>query len=591
MSEAFVIAENEAARRVARGLSKIVADCAICVGSVAFLAAQNWTPIGATIYVWRLANLVFLMRLPDTQRSLLLGTLHATAWYHACNSVWPVTAPQAPALVHRFAMDSPLQLALVNALLERALQEGSTECAQSPWCVELDSGVLHAPVVINVDRLSEPDHSPLRHLSLENLGPAILALTTQPGEGMMRKPANDLDAPMSHCFATLRLVGVPDIITLGNGANSRLAAQVTCLEAIERLAGLTSAQYASAWQGSYASLSGPKLDPRECALHLPESYEQVAFPYQSFSESMELDWVNCTDIAAGEEIAVPACMAFYGRTEHMPRVRLAYDTSNGCAIGTSVTEASLHGLLELIERDAFLMAWYRRMPLPDITKQLSRHERVRWILAKLTLLTGCEVRIFDSSVGFGVPTVICCVFGKSLPAQALAAGASLSYVDAACNALAELSGHWLFLSQRLSDAMVRRHAHALLENSEQVMTMEDHGFVNALPESRSRMEFLLHSADAEQNLRYSQAIIAPLDGVDASLSFVVQQLVDAGLRPIAARQHNPILKRTKLFCVKMICPGLLPMTFGHCNRRVASSRIGDQEQQLLAAKCPPHPFM
>jgi ribosomal protein S12 methylthiotransferase accessory factor len=580
--------ENAAAQRLAAQLHDVASACALCIGSVSYLLHCE-PPPGPTLYVWRLANLLCVWRSGAADHSDLPGVLHHAAWRHANNSTWPVPAKQGPALLQRFALDSPLQLSLAATLVQQAARQATD--AASTWCVDLESGAMHGPGVVAADMARQAaDHSALRHRSLDVVGPAAMALATHPVTGLLAAPAHDLDAPLPSSSADLRLAGMPAIITLGRAANGRQAAQVACLEALERYAGLTSAHGAAGWQASFNDIAGAKVDPRHCGLQLPASYGEPDFPYQPFCPDMELDWVAGRELATGQAVALPACMAFYGSTAHFPRVRLSYETSNGCAVGTSQEEASLHGLLELVERDAFLMAWYRRSPLPDITTQMRHHEPVRWLLDKLALLTGGTVRILDSSVGFGIPSVVCCLLGQDLPAQVLSAGASLTYAAAASAALAELSGHWLFLRQRFSDSGVRRHARALFDGRAAVESMEDHGYVNALPDSRARIAFLLQGGVAADAVRHREAPAA-VDSVAASLAWVVQSLAAAGLSPIAVPQPASLLKQAGLHCVKVVCPGLLPMTFGHRHRRLALPRLGDLAAQQRAAMLPPHPFM
>jgi ribosomal protein S12 methylthiotransferase accessory factor len=582
-------AENAAAQRLAAQLQAEAPGCALCIGSVSYLA-HCATPTGPALYIWRLANLLCVWRVDCAERTALAAMLHHAAWRHANNSAWPVLAPQPPALTQRFALDSPLQAALVQALVQRVWHQAAPDGAL--WCVDLESGSVHAPAPSAASELRavRADHSPMRHRPLEQVGPAALALATHPVSGLLAPPANDLDAPLPSSSADLRLAGMPAIITLGRAATGRQAAQVACLEALERFAGLTSAHGAQAWQARLADVSAPKVDPRDCGLHLDASYGEPDFPYQPFQPERELDWVHGQELASGRAVALPACMAYYGGTARFPRVRLTYETSNGCALGTSQEEASLHGLLELVERDAFLMAWYRRTPLQDITRQLRQHEQVRWLLDKLALLSGGTVHILDSSVGFGIPSVVCCLLGPGLPAQVLSAGASLNYVAAASAALAELSGHWLFLRQRFSDEAVRRHAQALFDGSAAVESMEDHGYVNALPASRARIAFLLQGPASADDYRLQQAP-SGLDSVGASLAWLVQRLGQSGLMPISVPQPVPMLQQAGLHCVKVVCPGLLPMTFGHRHRRLSLSRLGDQAAQQQAAALPPHPFM
>ena len=43
-----------------------------------------------------------------------------------------------------------------------------------------------------------------------------------------------------------------------------------------------------------------------------------------------------------------------------------YETSNGCALGGSLEEAIFHGIMEVVERDSFLLTWYAKLPLPRL---------------------------------------------------------------------------------------------------------------------------------------------------------------------------------------------------------------------------------
>lgn len=62
-------------------------------------------------------------------------------------------------------------------------------------------------------------------------------------------------------------------------------------------------------------------------------------------------------------ILVPESIAYYSLGH---RDAYVYETSNGCAIGGSLEEAIFHGILEVVERDAFLLTWYAELPLPAL---------------------------------------------------------------------------------------------------------------------------------------------------------------------------------------------------------------------------------
>ncbi|NBD12955.1 YcaO-like family protein [Corallococcus silvisoli] len=64
-----------------------------------------------------------------------------------------------------------------------------------------------------------------------------------------------------------------------------------------------------------------------------------------FTEDLVLDWVRGEDLHSREELWVPAFAAYYYRHQHH---RYSF---NGLASGNNLTEATLHGMYELIERD------------------------------------------------------------------------------------------------------------------------------------------------------------------------------------------------------------------------------------------------
>jgi ribosomal protein S12 methylthiotransferase accessory factor len=66
-----------------------------------------------------------------------------------------------------------------------------------------------------------------------------------------------------------------------------------------------------------------------------------------FSPGWLIDWIRAEDLTAGRQVWIPANAAYFFASPRM------YDSgSNGLASGNEITEATLHALYELIERDA-----------------------------------------------------------------------------------------------------------------------------------------------------------------------------------------------------------------------------------------------
>jgi len=95
---------------------------------------------------------------------------------------------------------------------------------------------------------------------------------------------------------------------------------------------------------------------------------------------------------------------------------------------------------------------------------------------------------------------------------------------------------------------------------------------------------------APEDSRHAPHPALPTDSVRASLDWVLERLAGAGMQPVAVPQHTALLQQAGLHCVRVVCPGLLPMTFGHVNRRLALTRL-DHGLRAQAASLPPHPFM
>ena len=68
-----------------------------------------------------------------------------------------------------------------------------------------------------------------------------------------------------------------------------------------------------------------------------------------------------------------------------------YETSNGCAIGGSLEEAIFHGILEIVERDAFLLTWYAKLPLPRLDLSSANDTELQLMIQRLRTITGYEL--------------------------------------------------------------------------------------------------------------------------------------------------------------------------------------------------------
>ncbi len=108
----------------------------------------------------------------------------------------------------------------------------------------------------------------------------------------------------------------------------------------------------------------------------------------------------------------------------------------------------------------------------------------------------------------------------------------------------------------------------MLQDSSLVRKMDDHGMLYGLPEAQERLQFLL---DDNRPLRTFDEEFKWKSGhadLTDDLRDVLQEFSRLNLDVIVVDQTIPEIKRNGLFCVKVLIPGMLPMTFGQHLTRV-----------------------
>jgi len=178
----------------------------------------------------------------------------------------------------------------------------------------------------------------------------------------------------------------------GKGASKEQARASAIMEALERYSGELRGD-PLVRKGVEEMLSSENaIDPRE--LILP----QVSLMHVMYQR---LAWVKGWDLIEGEDIFVPASAVFhpYSSMEDMPIFR---SNTNGLASGNTMEEAVLHGLCEIIERDAWSLVEVRRKVQGDIDPP--RKDAIISSLLSKFELQGIEVHLKDLTSDVGFPT-------------------------------------------------------------------------------------------------------------------------------------------------------------------------------------------
>ncbi len=192
-------------------------------------------------------------------------------------------------------------------------------------------------------------------------------------------------------FTAMRPLAAEGAITVytGKGHTPQEAKISAIMEGIERFSG--EPRDFGIVRGSYEALceSYRVLDP--FTLNLPK--------LRRYSHNENLEWVQGHSLTSGEEIFVPAEAVFhpYSRENQLFRTN-----TNGLATGNVIEEAILHGLLEVIERDAWSLFELGVIKGRDL--QVEHCDLAGELLRKFRDAS-VQVYVKDITSDIGIPTI------------------------------------------------------------------------------------------------------------------------------------------------------------------------------------------
>lgn len=377
--------------------------------------------------------------------------------------------------------------------------------------------------------------------------------------GLMNGRMVDLKSVFSEVSVNLPLF-MGDEVTAGRTHSYTDSEMTAIMEGLERYCGLTPRGKRCVVHDSFRNLSDQALNPVHVGVYTTEQYAQPDFPFEPFDPDRPLDWVWGYSFLREEPILVPERLAYYSMGCGNG---LVYETSNGCALGGSLEEAIFYGILEVVERDAFLMTWYAQLPLPRLDPYSSNDPELQLMLERLQAVAGYDVLFFNATMENGIPSIWALAKNKKQKGMNLicAAGSHPDPIRAAKSSVHELAALMLALDDKLEankEDYVR-----MLNDSSQVRQMEDHSMLYGLRESEKRFHFLLDDNRSVQS--FAEAFIQRKQHTDLAddLKDLIQAFRELNLDVIVVNQSSPEIIRNGLHCVKVLIPGMLPMTFGH----------------------------
>lgn len=195
----------------------------------------------------------------------------------------------------------------------------------------------------------------------------------------------------------------------GKGVTPLHAEAGALCEAVERYSGTYHGDEARI-RASFHALGDEALHPDTFQLFHPRQFANrtewnaahAAFQHvpEPFDEHGVLDWTPVWSMTNQCHRLLPTASLYYGA----PSPASITASSNGCAAGSSVEDAILQALFEVIERDAVALWWYNRTRMPAVDLERMNDpfvDELRSVYASL----GREVWVLDLTSDLAVPAM------------------------------------------------------------------------------------------------------------------------------------------------------------------------------------------
>lgn len=395
--------------------------------------------------------------------------------------------------------------------------------------------------------------------------------------GLLNGKMRDLTSTFADASVNLPLFA-QDEATAGRTHSYARSELTAMLESLERYCGLSPRGKRPVVRSSYLHVQQQALNPLSVGVHAEEQYARQHFPFQPYHPERPLDWVWGYSFMQERPILVPELLAYYSMGCGDGFV---FETSNGCALGGSLEEAIFYAILEVLERDSFLLTWYAQLPLSPLDPYSVNDPELHMMIHRLEAVAGYEVKLYNSTMEHGIPSVWSIAKNKRSRGVNLicAAGAHPDPVRAAKSSIHELSGMLLVFDDKLEQN--REDYERMLHDPYRVRQMEDHSMLYALPQAEERLRFLLDDNRPMQTFEEAFKPTTPHADLTDDLKDIVHALRKVQLDVVVVEQTTPELARNGLHCVKALIPGTLPMTFGyHLTRLTGLERVFHVPQQL-----------
>lgn len=311
-----------------------------------------------------------------------------------------------------------------------------------------------------------------------------------------------------------------------------------------------------------------------------------AYPRLLVNQDKEIAWVKGKNLVTGKPAFIPKSVSswFIGKQEFQEI--LMHTTTSGSAGFFNEETATLHGLLEVIERDAFFVHWLTKTSPPRIRKE-SLPLDLRSIIDDIEK-KGIELFILNTTA-IPVPSIAVIALNKEAKASiiALSASCKTNFYEAVHDGLREMRmGTSAFYNTSDLSSLIEESS---FEPFLSALGKKDRMLYWRTTQQLLKIDWLFSGVEVEYSALESKSVAPSSDSVKHKLQKTIEVLEKEGkdYYPIVYFPRNPLLKKIGYCVAQVFIPKAFPLfmverygTFDSERLDEFAKKIGKQQWTL-----------
>lgn len=273
-------------------------------------------------------------------------------------------------------------------------------------------------------------------------------------------------------------------------------------------------------------------------------------------------WVRAVSLLDGRLIYVPVTMVYLYCGFGYPSERVCFIISTGCAAHLSLERALVSAILEVVERDATSITWLQKLPLPRIEIDQVPPSLVPYWERYQAGVEELEYIFFDATTDLGIPTIYGLQISRANKRlkTLVSCGSALEPAEALASTMREMASSRIAFYQ----------PPACPERVEEFTEILHGATYMAREEHAEAFDFLLKSG---RRHLLSQMQSVPARDDKEALQSLLNILRAKNLQAYAVELSTDEALRAGLRAVRVVIPGLQPLSFNYCGRFLGHPRL------------------